>query len=151
MSRATCQEVLIRSLIEGLCLTLQKHLETKTRQKNKLMKIGKVLNCVEELWVRYPMQLEGKQGKRVLKIINHLGKIQDRDPVYHTPEVQLGLVMALVDYLKKVIGKPEKARLVSQINLSLQVLYECFDGKGRKHDLMEIGGNLADEILSFRI
>ena len=151
MSRATRQEVLIRSLIEGLCLTLRKNLETKTRQKTKLLKIGKVMDSVRELWTRYPIQLEGTEGKRVLQVIDQLGQIQDSDPVYHAPEVQLGMVMALVDHLGKVITKPDKAALVSQINLSLQGLYECFDGKGRKLDLMEIGGSLADEILKLEI
>lgn len=59
--------------------------------------------------------------------------------------------MALADHMGKVITKPEKAALVSQVNLSLQGLYESFDGKGRKLDLMEIGGNLADKILDMNI
>jgi hypothetical protein len=151
MSRATRQEVLIRSLIEGLCLTLQKHLNTKTRQKTKLLKISKVMDSVEELWSIYPIQLEGSEGKRVFQVIDQLGKIQDSDPVNHTPEVQLGMVMSLVDHLRKVITKPDKAALVSQINLRLQGLYESFDGKGRKLDLMEIGGNLADKILNMEV
>jgi hypothetical protein len=61
------------------------------------------------------------------------------------------MVMALVDHLGKVITKTDKAALVIQINLSLQGLYDCFDGKGRKLDLMGVGGSLADEILNLKI
>jgi hypothetical protein len=66
VSRGTRQEVLVRSLIEALCLTLRKNMETKTRQKNKLMKMNKVLKRVEDLWIKYPIQLEGHEAKKVL-------------------------------------------------------------------------------------
>ena len=61
------------------------------------------------------------------------------------------MMMALIDHMGKVIIKPDKYALISQISLNIQGLYECFDRKGRKPDLMIIGANLADEILNLKI
>jgi len=150
MSRASRSEVFSRALIEGLCLTLQKHYQNQTRQKPKLQAIQAIMASLEVYWQAFPIQLDPREGDRVVAAINWFDDLQSQDPDLSRPEVLIALVMALTERIKEVtqgLKRETAERLAGEI----QGLYDWFDQGGRKHEWICLGGNYADRILGREI
>lgn len=147
MSRGSRQEVLIRSLMEGLCLTLEKCYHDKPRQKAKLLAIHGIMKDLMELWRTRPIPLTRKEADRIRDFLVVFDEKHKDDEAWRTPEILIAMVMALGDHLYQVIQDPKKQNLIGQITLKIQALYDTFDRQGAKLALMERGGQLADAIL----
>jgi len=150
MSRGTRQETLIRSLIEGLCLTLEKHYQGQTRQKPKLQAVAAIKANVEQLWKAYPLRLARYEGIRVIAVLKWFEATQECDPDFSRPEVVIGMALALADRLK-VVTRNGKQALVGRLNQEIQALYDTFDRQGSKLDLLIKGAGFADKILAREI
>lgn len=150
MSRGTRQETLIRSLIEGLCLMLEKHYQGQTRQKPKLQAVEAIKASIEDLWKAYPMELSRRESARVVAIIKWFEITQEGDPDFSRPEVVISMVLALADRLK-VVTRNGKQAMVGRLNQEIQALYDTFDRQGSKLDLLIKGAGFADKILAREI
>lgn len=150
MSRGTRQETLIRSLIEALCLTLEKHYRGQTRQKPKLQAVAAIQSSIERLWKAYPMQLNLREANRVKQVIFWFADEERDDPDLTRPHVVISMVMALADRLK-VVTKNGKRVLVDRLNQEIQDLYDTFDRSGSRMDLLIKGAEFADKILAREI
>jgi hypothetical protein len=150
MSQGSRQEVLIRSLMEGLCLTLTKHYGGQLRQKPKLQAIEVVYEDLMGLWRIYPIELSMKETSRVQRVIEWFDAQHEGDPAWGCPEALIAFTLALGDRLYKVT-QGVKHSMVGQINQKIQALYDTFDRQAAKIILMEAGGKMADQLLAREI
>lgn len=150
MSRGTRQEVLIRSLIEALCLTLEKHYRGQTRQKPKLQAVEAIQTSVEKLWKTYPIELNLREANRVSQAVYWFADEERADPDLTRPEVVISITLALVDRLK-MVTRDEKQVMVARLNQEIQALYDTFDRSGSRMDLLIKGAEFADKILAREI
>jgi hypothetical protein len=150
MSRGTRQETLIRSLIEGLCLTLEKHYQGQTRQKPKLQAVAAIQANIEELWKAYPLSLARREAVRVVSVLMWFKDTQEVDPDFSRPEVVISMVLALADRLKVVTREGKKA-MMGRLNRKIQALYDTFDRQVAKTDMLIKGAEFADKILAREI
>lgn len=150
MSRGTRQETLIRSLIEGLCLTLEKHYQGQLRQKPKLQAVATIQASVEKLWKIYPIQLNLREANRVNQAIFWFADEERVNPDLTRPQVVIAITMALADRLK-VVTRNGKQAMVGRLNQEIQALYDTFDRQGVKMDLLIKGAEFADKILAREI
>lgn len=151
MSRATRQEVLIRSLIEALCLTLKAKLLGQPRQKVKVVAVDQVLATIEALAYYCPLELEAREGEKVVEVLDWFHVAQANSPHLQEVETLVAMAMGLADKLVQVIRKGLKAGLVGELNRQLQSLYDTFDRQGKKLDLMVAGADFCDKILAREI
>lgn len=151
MSRATRQEVLIRSLIEALCLTLKAKLLGQPRQKGKVVAIDQVLTTIEALAFYCPLELEEREGQRVVGVLAWFHATQNSSSRLQEVEVLVAMAMGLADKLVQVIRKGLKSGLVGELNRQLQTLYDTFDRQGKKLDLLAAGADFCDQILTKEI
>lgn len=150
MSRGTRQETLIRSLIEALCLTLEKHYRGQARQKPKLQAVAAIQASIEKLWKAYPIELHLREANRVSQAIYWFADEERADPDLTRPEVVISITLALADRLK-VVTRNGKQAMVSRLNQEIQALYDTFDRQGAKMDLLIKGAEFADKILAREI
>lgn len=151
MSRGTRQEVLIRSLIEALCLTLKTKLAGQPRQKPKVAAIGAIMDTIEGLSHYCPIDLEPREAQRVVAILDWFQQMQEADPDLQIPEVLIAMALGLADRLANVYIFGMKSGLVAVLNQQVQGLYDTFDRQVKKLDRLSKGAALADLILSKEI
>lgn len=151
MSRATRQEVLIRSLIEALCLTIRDKLQGQPRQKPKVEAVGAILGTIEELSTTFPLRLNPRGARKVVDVLQWFHETQGGDPEFQIPEVLTAMCLALANHLYEVLNKREKVEVVSRLAQQVQALYDTFDRQVKKLDLLIKGGELADQILAKEI
>ena len=150
MSRGTRQETLIRSLIEALCLTMEKHYQGQTRQKPKLQAVAAIQASVERLWKAYPIQLNLREANRVSQAIYWFADEERADPDLTRPHVVISMAMAMAERIK-VVTKDEKQAMVGRLTQEIQALYNTFDRSGSRMDLLIKGAEFADKILAREI
>jgi len=151
MSRGTRQETLIRSLIEGLCLTLEKHYQGQPRQKPKLQAVNSIMEDLWTFWRVYPITLGRPEACRVQWVIEDFNTQHEGDPAWSCPEVLIALALALGDHLQKKVTSVVKKSVVGQINQKIQALYDTFDRQAAKTELLIKGAEFADQILAREI
>jgi hypothetical protein len=150
MSQGTRQETLIRSLIEALCLTLEKYYQGQARQKPKLQAVDAIKASVEKLWKTYPIQLNLREANRVSQAIYWFADEERADPDLTRPHVVIAITMAMADRLK-MVAKGAKKPLVARLNQEIQALYDTFDRQTAKTELLIKGAEFADKILAREI
>lgn len=148
MSAGSRQEVLIRALIEALCLCLKGKLEGQPRQRPKVEAAERVERVLEALWNEFPIDLTQGERRGVVARLDQFHELQGGDSEFHRPEVLISLTLGLSDRLAKVIKDPRKASLIGGLNEALSALYDTFDRQAKKIEALEIGGKLADRVLA---
>jgi hypothetical protein len=148
MSAGSRQEVLIRALIEALCLCLKGKLEGQPRQRPKVEAAERVEGVLEALWNEFPIDLTQGERRGVVTRLDQFHDLQGHDSEFHRPEVLISLTLGLSDRLARVITNPRKAALVGELNQALTALYDTFDRQAKKLEALEVGGKLADRVLA---
>ena len=150
MSRGTRQETLIRSLIEGLCLTLEKHYQGQTRQKPKLQAVEAIKASIEDLWKAYPIKLSRREapGWWHHQVVCRLPRRETRfQPAGSGDQHGYGPGGSAQDGHQET----SKQAMVGRLNQEIQALYDTFDRQGAKMDLLIKGAEFADKILAREI
>lgn len=147
MSRATRQEVLIRSFIEALCLTLKDKLKDQPRQKPKVEACGAILGYLEGLIDYNPLTLEPREAAKVMRVLEWFRREQGVFEELQKPEVLTAMALALAERVS-VVTRNKKQVLWAHLTLQIQALYDTFDRQVQKVDLLVKGGELADQILA---